>query len=237
MDNIGTAGAGAAVVSIVNPVTGARAQVPRAPTFRVPDDIHRLLTVGAYRVATRPVYAEGRAVASLRPVAYVQYGRSTVHLRATVARVRLQLLLGVLVAAVLALIGGMVLARRAMASINALTHAAKQVARSRDPADALAQVSTGGEVGELVETLQRMLSNLAAARGDTESTLARQREFAANASHELRTPLTSILGNLEVLALNAGGKQQETISAALGSARHMRDVAADLLLSVRREPG
>ena len=37
------------------------------------------------------------------------------------------------------------------------------------------------------------------ARAETEATLARQREFVADASHELRTPLTSVLANLELL--------------------------------------
>ena len=54
-----------------------------------------------------------------------------------------------------------------------------------------------------------MLSELSAARAETEAALARQREFVADASHELRTPLTSILANLELLATELDGEQRE----------------------------
>ena len=55
------------------------------------------------------------------------------------------------------------------------------------------------EVAKLADTLEDMLRELDAARGETEAALERQREFVADASHELRTPLTSILANLELL--------------------------------------
>ena len=49
------------------------------------------------------------------------------------------------------------------------------------------------EVAELANTLEEMLTELGAARSETEAALLRQRAFVADASHELRTPLTSIL--------------------------------------------
>ena len=52
-----------------------------------------------------------------------------------------------------------------------------------------------------------MLASLAAARGETQSMLERQREFVADASHELRTPLTSVLANLELLTEELEGEQ------------------------------
>src|SRR3712207_8035967 len=46
------------------------------------------------------------------------------------------------------------------------------------------------------ETLDQMLRQLDAARGETQQMIQAQRDFVAAASHELRTPLTSILANL-----------------------------------------
>ena len=75
------------------------------------------------------------------------------------------------------------------------------------------------------------------ARNETEASLARQREFVADASHELRTPLTSVLANLELLAEELGGEQAETANAALRSTRRMRRLVGDLLLLARADAG
>jgi signal transduction histidine kinase len=67
----------------------------------------------------------------------------------------------------------------------------------------------------------------------TEASLARQREFVADASHELRTPLTSVLASLELLSEELEGEQADTAQAALRSARRMRRLVGDLLLLAR----
>jgi two-component system, OmpR family, sensor kinase len=82
-----------------------------------------------------------------------------------------------------------------------------------------------------------MLRELSAARGETEATLARQREFVADASHELRTPLTSILANLELLEAELEGERREMAESALRSSRRMRRLVADLLLLARADAG
>ena len=96
------------------------------------------------------------------------------------------------------------------------------------------------EVAELTRTLEGMLRELDAARGETESMLARQRRFVADASHELRTPLTSVLANLELLADSLHGDQGDAARSALRSSQRMRRLVADLLLLARtdaaREP-
>ena len=75
------------------------------------------------------------------------------------------------------------------------------------------------------------------ARTETEATLARQREFVADASHELRTPLTSVLANLELLEETLEGEQREAAASALRSSRRMRRLVADLLLLARADAG
>jgi two-component system, OmpR family, sensor kinase len=92
-------------------------------------------------------------------------------------------------------------------------------------------------VAELARTLQGMLRELDAARAETESALARQRQFVADASHELRTPLTSVLANLELLADALHGEQAEAARSALRSSQRMRRLVADLLLLARSDAG
>ena len=93
------------------------------------------------------------------------------------------------------------------------------------------------EVAELARTLEAMLAALNEARGETEATLNRQREFVADASHELRTPLTSVLANLELLEEDLDGEQREAAASALRSSRRMRRLVADLLLLARADAG
>ena len=93
------------------------------------------------------------------------------------------------------------------------------------------------EVSELALTLESMLGALDEARGETEATLARQRQFVADASHELRTPLTSVLANLELLEMELEGEPREAAASALRSSRRMRRLVADLLLLARADAG
>ena len=101
---------------------------------------------------------------------------------------------------------------------------------------------TEDEVAELAQTLDKMLRELDAARGETEQMIQAQRDFVADASHELRTPLTSILANLELLeasfaARDADPDEEEIVAGALGSSRRMRRLVADLLLLARADAG
>jgi two-component system OmpR family sensor kinase len=149
--------------------------------------------------------------------------------------VELLLLGGVLAGSVLALLAGMAIARRAMTPIAALTGAAAEIARTRDPSRRVPEPLADDEVAELARTLDGMLRELDAAREETESTLARQRRFVADASHELRTPLTSVLANLELLAESLHGDQGEAARSALRSSQRMRRLVADLLLLARTD--
>ena len=166
---------------------------------------------------------------------FVQYARPLADVEATVDRVRLFLLVGVLGGAGLALLAGLMLARRAMAPIAALTATARKIERTRDPAETIPTVEADDEVSELARTLDNMLHALDASRSETEDALRRQREFVADASHELRTPLTSVLANLELLAESLDGDQQDAAHSALRSSRRMRRLVADLLLLARHD--
>ena len=171
------------------------------------------------------------------PVGYVQYAKPERTITTTINRVRLFLAFGVFGGTLLAFLGGLVVAQRAMRPIAGLTRAAREVARTRDPDITLPKPQANDEVAELADTFEDMLRELSAAREETEETLARQRKFVADASHELRTPLTSILANLELLEAELAGEQRDMADSALRSSRRMRRLVGDLLLLARADAG
>jgi two-component system, OmpR family, sensor kinase len=189
--------------------------------------------VRGYRVHTRLVALSGPVGGTV----IVQYGRRLSDLDATIARVELLLVLGVLAGTALALLAGMMIARRAMAPIAELTSTAEEIARTRDPSRNMPEPVADDEVAELARTLGGMLRELDAAHAETEAMLTRQRQFVADASHELRTPLTSVLANLELLAESLEGEEADTARSALRSSRRMRRLVADLLLLARTDVG
>jgi signal transduction histidine kinase len=167
----------------------------------------------------------------------LQYARPTSEVSATLRRVRLFLALGVLGGALLALLAGVAVARRAMAPVAELTTAARRIERERDPGLSVPHAEGNDEVAELAVTLEDMLKALDEARGETEAMLAQQRRFVADASHELRTPLTSVLANLEILAEDLEHEHGEVAEAALRSTQRMRRLVADLLMLARADAG
>ena len=246
------AAAGGALVRVIdrnNTVLG-----PLGATLDLGQPVEGVRDVGGYRVVSRPLFAgsldrTGSFNLDQNPidgaVAFVQYARPKGSLNATTARVRLFLALGVIGGTVLAFLAGLQVARRAMRPIAGLTRAARQVARTRDPGMKLPKPEANDEVADLAATLEDMLGELDAARGETEASLDRQRKFVADASHELRTPLTSILANLELLEAELarpGGPRDadgaaEIAGSALRSSRRMRHLVGDLLLLARADSG
>ena len=211
------------------------AQEPaNAPSFGAPQVA--AVTIDNYRVLSRTAVVR---LSNGEPIGQVivQYARSVSATEATAKRVELFLLLGVFAGTGLALLAGMAIARRAMAPIAELTTTAEAIARTRDPSLSVPQPKADDEVAELARTLEGMLHELDAARGEMEAMLTRQRQFVADASHELRTPLTSVLANLELLAESLHGDQGDAARSALRSSQRMRRLVADLLLLARTDVG
>jgi signal transduction histidine kinase len=223
------AGSEDAVVRILSESGSMLAQTRGAPNLELATEADK----NGYRVHTRPVALNGPVGGTV----IVQYGRRLSDLDATIARVELLLLLGVLAGTALALLAGIAIARRAMAPIAELTSTAEEIARTRDPSRSVPEPLADDEVAELARTLGGMLRELDAAHAETEATLVRQRQFVADASHELRTPLTSVLANLELLAESLHGEEADAARSALRSSRRMRRLVADLLLLARTDVG
>ncbi len=163
---------------------------------------------------------------------YVVWADSTRPLRSLLDTVRLALLLGGLAVTALALIGGLFLARRALAPVADMTDTARAIALSGDFGARVEGPGTADEVGELAAAFNEMLAALES------SHLALQR-FLGDASHQLRTPLTVIRANLD-LATRPDFDETER-SAILDDARdeaeRMGRLIADLLSLARAESG
>jgi two-component system, OmpR family, sensor kinase len=227
------ASANGAAVRVVTPDNHELTKSRNAPDFGPP--VRGSTDVNGWRVHAEPlevVWGYGPHISF-----WVQYGRRMSSVEATANRVKLFLAFGVLGGAALALLAGLATARRAMEPIAELTAATRDVARTRDPSVRIPRPEADDEVAELAETLDMMLHSLDEARSETEATLARQREFVADASHELRTPLTSVLANLEVLYDTVEGEERDMAASALRSSRRMRRLVADLLLLARADAG
>jgi two-component system, OmpR family, sensor kinase len=226
-----------AVIRILNPRNGdIFAQTEKAPNLGRPPSVPSTQTTEGYRVEARAasIHPHGLPRGYLVGVV-IQYARPVTDLEATIDRVRFFLFLGVALGGGLALIAGLILARRAMTPIAALTATASDIAATRDPSKRVPQFEAQDEVAELARTLQAMLDSLEASREETEGALVRQRQFVADASHELRTPLTSILANLELLAEVLDGERGEAARSALRSSQRMRRLVGDLLLLARAD--
>jgi two-component system, OmpR family, sensor kinase len=226
-----------AVIRIVDSVGNVRLATRGAPDLGPPGD-------GTIREGPDELLiADGRITTSaigFGPL-FVQYAASPASVQATISRLWLFLVGGVIVGTLLAAAAGMAVASRAMAPIAGLTRTAREIATTRDPSLRIPQPEAEDEVAELAVTLDQMLRELDAARGEIESTIKRQREFVADASHELRTPLTSILANLELLesslAASADEDQLAATNSALRSSRRMSRLVADLLILARADAG
>jgi two-component system, OmpR family, sensor kinase len=229
---------GNAVVRLVDAAGNAVAETPGAPDLGSPAP-GEVVERGSYEVAAQ---ALPKYTTQFGSAAYVQYARPDESVDSTISRLWLFLSIGVAGGSVLALLAGLAVAGRAMRPIASLTAAARNVAATRDPSQRIPKPETDDEVAELAETLEQMLRELDAARGETEQMVQAQRDFVADASHELRTPLTSILANLELLEARlaesgADPEELEVVAGALGSSRRMRSLVADLLLLARADAG
>ena len=201
--------------------------LPETPYFNPPVK-GGTYTENGYQVVSKQLNVSPSAV-------WLLYARPLSDIDQPLARVHGILVLGVLGGTVLALLGGLATAARAMRPIKQLTAAAREIERTRDPTLRVPQPEANDEVAELARTVEGMLGSLDASRAETHAALERQSEFVADASHELRTPLTSLLANLELLAEELDGEQADTAQAALRSARRMRRLVGDLLLLARAD--
>ncbi len=170
--------------------------------------------------------------------AFIQYAEPDGDVEATIDRLWLFLGAGVLGGTILALLGGLAVADRAMRPIAALTALARRITSTGDPSERMPVQAADDEVGELAHTMDTMLESLDEAHVRREKAYERQREFVADASHELRTPLTSVQANLELLQGSVKDPDdRHAVDSALDSTKRMARLVADLSLLARADAG
>ena len=210
-------------------LAGPETVVPGAFLAGAPDPppdgrISPPVTVDGYRVVTVRSGAAAVAVAiSLDPV------------HETIQRlVRVEVVTGALVLALLGLFARLVLAR-GLRPLDEITATAGAIAAGdlgrRVPADA----PPGTEVGRLTAAVNGMLGRIQAALADTARSEERLRVFVADASHELRTPLTSIQGYLQLLrkGMVPADARPDVLRRADEEAVRMATIVDDLLYLAR----
>ncbi|HEY3336077.1 MAG TPA: ATP-binding protein [Candidatus Limnocylindrales bacterium] len=165
-------------------------------------------------------------------VGYVVWADSTQPMRSLLETVRVALVLGGLAVTLLALAGGLFLARRALAPVADVTDTARAISLSGDFAARVEGAQARDEVGELALAFNEMLAALEA------NHLALQR-FLGDASHQLRTPLTTILANLDLVQrTDVSAEERHAILVdAREEAERMGRLIGDLLSLARAESG
>lgn len=145
-------------------------------------------------------------------------------------RLMTALALGNLGMLVIAFLGGLWLADRAMRPVATIAHAARNISES----DLSRRLNMQGrdELAELAGTFDDMLARLQAA-------FDRQRRFVADASHELRTPLTIV--NLEVgralASRRSVAEYQRTLQVVDAEGERMTRLVNDLMTLARMDAG
>ncbi|GAA1872017.1 sensor histidine kinase [Asanoa iriomotensis] len=129
---------------------------------------------------------------------------------------------------------------RALRPLRSLASLADSVGGSEDLTRRLPAVRQRDDLGRLTVSFNTMMGRLEAAYRRTESALAAQRRFTADASHELRTPLTTIRGNVGFLRDHPDALSVDR-SAALddlvAESARMAGLLDDLLLLARSDGG
>jgi signal transduction histidine kinase len=110
------------------------------------------------------------------------------------------------------------LTRRALAPIDALTNAAKDIKQGLAPAPLRAPGTS--EFGQLVEAFN-------AAAESIEMTGTMRRQLVADIAHELRTPVTNLIGQIEAFQSGLIPNQSEFVATIDGEAKLLRRLVED----------
>jgi heavy metal sensor kinase len=203
-----------------NPIPDAR------DLARDPDG--RIVSVGAtrppYRVLTKRVTVAGRPIV-------IQVAKSEALMRADLTQLLAYLLFGLPLGVGVAGVGGYVLARRSLGSIERMTERARSITAARlserlpidDPDDELGRLAT-----VFNDTLERL-----------DGAFSQMRRFTGDVSHELRTPLAAIrtVGEVGLSERRSPDAYRGVIESMLEEADRLASLVERLLLLSRAEGG
>ncbi len=170
-------------------------------------------------------YDDGKLAAKIRICSSLE------NIEATLRNTLLEILIVVLpIYFLVTILGGLLIAKRALRPISNITALAKSI-ESSDLSKRITEINCKDEVGELAETFNGMLNHL-------EQSFQNEKRFASDASHELRTPVSVIMANAEMsLAMEQNTETQKTLSIILNECHHMNVIISQLLMLTRGMEG
>lgn len=184
------------------------------------------------RLLTFPIHASNALIKSDDSILmFLQIGTSMEPVTEALQRLLLVLILGAPMAVLASLLGGWLLAGRALKPIQTITQTAQQIAKG-DLSRRIKASPFEDEIGRLISTMNDMLGKL-------EVSFRQVKQFSGDASHELRTPLTVMKGETE-FALRKPRTQEiyrETLESNLEEVDRMSQIINDLLLLSRADLG
>ncbi len=137
-----------------------------------------------FQILVRPIVIDGDVVGVL------EVGQSRESIDETLGALVIILTIATPITLVLAGLGGLLIAGRALAPVDSVTRLARRLS-AEDLSGRLDLDLPDDELGRLARTFDEMIARL-------EGAFRRQRQFTGDASHELRTPLTALKGQVEV---------------------------------------
>jgi heavy metal sensor kinase len=175
------------------------------------------------RLLTLPVVRDGRVVN------IVQVAMSLENIDAA-RRGFLLIILGLApLALAFAGFGGWILARRALAPVDAIVESARKI-EAEDLSRRLPALPSNDELGRLAAVLNDMLGRL-------DRSFDAVRRFSGDAAHELRTPLTILKGEIEVALRSPADvvELRRTLESCLEEVERLNSLVEDLLLMTRMD--
>jgi len=173
-------------------------------------------------------------------IGIIQVGRSLTDYDQTLETLRRLLMIGILFGLIVAFGMGWLLAGVTLRPIARIASTAQRIGRDCDFNRRVENSGYNDELGQLVITINEMLSKLQEAYQNVNHTLQAQRRFVADASHELRTPLTTIRGNLELLRRDppiTKEDQNAAVSDMVEESERLIRLVNDLLVLARTDAG
>ncbi|WP_163506113.1 sensor histidine kinase [Fodinicola acaciae] len=209
---LGSAGIRLAVVRPDEPVRGPRLPEADLRALAAGRDISRIETLDGQRV-----YVEGRAMESGGGIALVQVANIAPKDQ---EEFFWRMLLSALVGLLVAVIAGVLLARRLARPLRRAAAGARRMAAGER--SVRVDASGPAEVASVAEAVNSLAAALEVSEG-------RQRDFLLSVSHELRTPLTTVKGFAEALVDGVADDVPGTGRVMLAEAERLDRLIGDLL--------
>ncbi|MBN1998914.1 HAMP domain-containing protein [candidate division KSB1 bacterium] len=161
----------------------------------------------------------------------VIYAIESTETRQTIDGLAAKLASGIQFIFILAVLGGYLLARRALYPIKALTNRALHISAS-SLSQRLPVVNPRDEIGQLTAVFNDVLQRL-------EVSFERLKRFTSDASHEFRTPLTAIrsIGEVALKDKRNNAEYRKAISSILEETNRLTDLVDSLLVLTRADSG